>query len=463
MMQLSWEETARGNMLKKIGIQLKGYLLLLGQRQVKKPKTKKRRLSKKPRKPKFTLDTQGKDLDEIGRGVAEKVEMGQQKPAVRAKKGIFHEFCLNCGEKMSGKFCYNCGQKDSDFRRPYWTFLEDMSDNLFTRDAKFWRTMGYLLFLPGAMTRDVIQGKRTRYLPPIRLFIVSVIMFFLIVSAFNVAILKMTGDPITYQERVNELTEQVKGFETALAAFDGKEVEDVFKVEDLQDDLLDAQKDLEKLETWRMEQLARPDQEAVRKTADGELIRDYSLQVEMFTEISEEDHYLPEEFIEDEFQFDGGDDDDFLPDVWIFKNLDIKVKRGLKNAARDPTRLNTALNNWVPIIMAIFIPLTAIFLRFYYWKREHYIFNHLVFSLHFHTYIFFILIFFVLAQVVLGSAVSTWMFAAAVPLYFLIGLKVATGQGWIRTFSKFILISIFYTFGFTMMITAVLILSLSEA
>lgn len=445
-------------MIKSFGNQVKGYLLLLRQRQVKKPKTKKRWLSKKPRKPKFTLDTQGKSLEEIGRGGhALKVEMGQETRPLKAKKGVFHEFCLNCGEKMSGKFCYNCGQKDTDFRRPYWTFLEDISDNLFTRDAKFWRTMGYLLFLPGAMTRDVIQGKRIRYLPPIRLFLVSIIMFFLIVSALNVAIIKMTGDPITYEDRQSELTQRQTEIEAELAAVDA---EDIFEVEDLERDLERAGERLVQLDIWRRGQLERADQDAVRKTKEGRLIYDYSLKVEMFTEISEDDQYLPEEFIEEEFEFNDGDED---LDFWIFKGLGTKVKRGLKNAARDPTRLNNALNNWVPLIMAIFIPLTAIFLRFYYWKREHYIFNHLVFSLHFHTYIFFILIFFVLAQVFLGSSFSTWMFAAAVPLYFMVGLKVATGQGWFRTFSKFILISFFYTFGFSMMIAAVLILSLSEA
>jgi len=55
-------------MLKSFGNQIKGYFLLLRLRQVKKPKTKKRWLSKKPRKLKFTLDTQGRDLENIGRG-----------------------------------------------------------------------------------------------------------------------------------------------------------------------------------------------------------------------------------------------------------------------------------------------------------------------------------------------------------------------------------------------------------
>ena len=114
------------------------------------------------------------------------------------------------------------------------------------------------------------------------------------------------------------------------------------------------------------------------------------------------------------------------------------------------------------IVGVVFIPLTAIFLRFFYWKREQYIFNHMVFSLHFHTYIFFILTFFVLAQLILGSAASTWMFITAVPLYFMVGLKVATGQGWFRTFSKFFLISLFYFIGFMFMLAIIFILAFAE-
>lgn len=443
-------------MLKGLKNQIKGYLLLLVQRQPKKPKKEKKRwLSRKPPKPKFTLDTQGFDLKEVGAGKAPKVEMGHQSPPVRAKKGAFHEFCLNCGAKLEGRWCSECGQKDSDYRRPYWTFLEDLTDNLFTRDSRVWRTLGYLLFLPGAMTRDYIQGKRIRYLPPIRLFLISIIMFFLTISLLDVAVFKLVGTPVTYDERVAALKQEISDAEAAIAALDETEV---FDIEDLKEDIARDQARLEEVEAWREEQLARPDQENVRRDAEGRLIYDYDMSMEMFSKITEEDVHVPEDIIEETFEFDTGDEDNEY-----LKRLAPRVKRGLKNAAQDPTRLNNALNNWVPIIMGIFVPLTAFFLRFYYWKREQYIFNHLVFSLHFHTYIFFILTFFVLAQVLIGSGASTWMFVSAVPLYFLVGLKVATGQGWIRTFFKFLVIFIFYMVGFSIMLFSILVASLSEA
>jgi len=49
-----------------------------------------------------------------------------------------HEACLNCGTPLDDDFCRACGQKDSDYRRPYWTFIEDFSDNLLAPDSRIW-------------------------------------------------------------------------------------------------------------------------------------------------------------------------------------------------------------------------------------------------------------------------------------------------------------------------------------
>lgn len=467
-------------MFGSIGKQIKGYLMLL----VERP-TSKRRERKLAKKGKIKLDTRGLDLKGIGEAGkkkqladAEVKEKPGQKVAKRKSKWrAGHEFCLNCKEPLQGKFCHNCGQKDSDFRRPYWTFLEDFTENVISRDSRLWRTLGYILFMPGAMTREFIGGRRIRFLPPIRLFLVSIILFFLTISILNVAIIKLEGNPITYDERMEDLQTRLVKDEADLADTDP---EDKFDYDDAVRDLERSQERVADLEAWREEQMAREDQDQVRRTEDGALIYDYDVKPRMFSKITAEDQAVPQDVLEKNIQLDIGNDDDepaaddgFEHKLTIestpedeFENflddLAPKIQRGLKNWAEDPRRLNNALNNWVPIIMGIFVPLAALFLRFFYWKREHYIYNHLVFSLHFHTYIFFVLTFFVLAQALIGSSVSTWAFAGAVPLYFFVALKVATGQGWFRTFFKFLVIFFFYTIGFTLMLSAVLIVSLSE-
>jgi len=445
-------------MFKSIKNQIMGYLVLLRERPPKKlSKRKLRKLKKKEAKQsKIILKTLGKHLEDAApAGKAPASGDIIEKPAPEAPE--IHT-CRNCGAKLQGNFCHMCGQKDSDYRRPYWTFVEDFSDNVFSKDSRLWRTLGYLLFLPGAMTREYIQGRRIRFLPPIRTFLISIVLFFLTVNLLDVAIVKFTGETITYNERLAVLQADLAEDEANIEKY--TETDDTLKLKKAiksRDRVLGR---IENLEDWRAEELAEPDQSKVRRTEDGRLIYDYDIKPKMFAPITSEDKPIPQDIIEDTFQFDtdpGDDDPEFLDE------LAPKVQRGLKNAAQDPRRLNNALNNWVPLIMGIFVPMTAIFLRFYYWKREHYLYNHLVFSLHFHTYLFFVLTFFVIAQVYLGSSVSTWTFAGAMPLYFFIALKVATGQGWIRTFFKFLVISLFYIIGFSLMLGTIFIFAFAEA
>lgn len=427
----------------------------LSARKLKKLKKKEaKRLKKAVKKGDLVLKPGGKAVEEMAaENVASRAIVKSEAP-----KASGAHICMNCGATLEGKYCHKCGQKDSDFRRPYWTFLEDITDNVISKDSRLWRTLGYLLFLPGAMTREYIAGRRIRFLPPIRTFLISIVVFFLTANVLDVAILKIVGEPQTYQERYDALQTRVAKEEADIERYRAED--NSFRLEDSIADRDKYLADIKDLEAWRAEKLAEPDQSKVHYTDDGQLIYDYSVEPEMFSPITKDDKPIPEDYINQEIQIGLADDDD---EGGFFAELQPKVERGLKNAAQDPRRLNNALNNWVPVIMGFFVPLTALFLRFYYWKREHYLFNQLVFSLHFHTYLFFVLTFFVIAQKFLGSNVSTWMFTWAVPLYFFIALKVATGQGWFRTFFKFLVISLFYFIGFMVMTVTVFIAAFSEA
>lgn len=49
-------------------------------------------------------------------------------------------------------------------------------------DSRLWRTLGTLLARPGELTRQWFAGHRARYLPPIRLYIVLSLGFFLLLA-----------------------------------------------------------------------------------------------------------------------------------------------------------------------------------------------------------------------------------------------------------------------------------------
>ena len=51
-------------------------------------------------------------------------------------------------------------------------------------DGRIARTLPRLLFRPGSLSRDYSEDKRSRYVPPFRLFLLSSLLFYLVVFAF---------------------------------------------------------------------------------------------------------------------------------------------------------------------------------------------------------------------------------------------------------------------------------------
>jgi hypothetical protein len=92
--------------------------------------------------------------------------------------------CRNCGMRVEVRFCTNCGQLGTDFHRPIWDLVTSSIDDMFALDGRLWRTLPVLMLRPGRMTRDYIDGKRARFVPPFRLFLLFLltsVIFFLTV------------------------------------------------------------------------------------------------------------------------------------------------------------------------------------------------------------------------------------------------------------------------------------------
>lgn len=90
--------------------------------------------------------------------------------------------CPNCSELLWGQYCATCGQRARVRMITFWELLRDAGELLATLDSRLWKTLGLLLFRPGRLTIDYLQGKRARYVPPMRLFIASTLVFFFIAT-----------------------------------------------------------------------------------------------------------------------------------------------------------------------------------------------------------------------------------------------------------------------------------------
>ena len=58
-------------------------------------------------------------------------------------------------------------------------FARIATEDLTHADSRVWRTLGALLARPGLLTREFLAGRRARYLPPVRLYLVVSVVFFL--------------------------------------------------------------------------------------------------------------------------------------------------------------------------------------------------------------------------------------------------------------------------------------------
>jgi hypothetical protein len=93
--------------------------------------------------------------------------------------------CKNCQHPLTGNFCAHCGQEVKEIRRPIFFLLRDAFSSVFELDGRAFRTVFSLFTRPGFLSQEYLSGRRARYTPPLRLFLVISISFFLILSAYN--------------------------------------------------------------------------------------------------------------------------------------------------------------------------------------------------------------------------------------------------------------------------------------
>lgn len=87
--------------------------------------------------------------------------------------------CYNCGTALLGPWCYRCGQLGEDFHRSAHHLIWEAFENFFHADGRLWRTLPDLLVRPGHLTRSYLDGHRAPQIPPMRLFLIVVLLVFL--------------------------------------------------------------------------------------------------------------------------------------------------------------------------------------------------------------------------------------------------------------------------------------------
>lgn len=93
--------------------------------------------------------------------------------------------CQNCGFIVRWRYCPKCGQENIETRQSFHYLITHFIEDLVHYDGSFWKTFKNLLFFPGKLTREYLNGKRMEYVPPVKLYIFTSFFVFFVGGLLN--------------------------------------------------------------------------------------------------------------------------------------------------------------------------------------------------------------------------------------------------------------------------------------
>ncbi len=323
--------------------------------------------------------------------------------------------CLNCGTSLGGQYCGNCGQRARSRLISLWELIREAFGDLFELDSRLWHTLVPLIIRPGKLTRDYLLGRRARFMPPFRTYLVLSVVFFLVAffdprEEFNV-LFEPAAESTEEAEAAGQSAEEIRQGILADLAEDGIIAGD----EALHDD---------------------PDD------SDG-----------VSFNISDDESGVNCN-LED---LESADMPDWLANRMTPERLQLVCERVI---ADDGRAMSEKLRDNVPAALFFLLPLMALILKIMYPLSKRYYVEHLLFVVHNHAFVFLILTLQILfARIASLASISEKVIdivligaAIYIPVYLFRSMQRVYGQGVFVTALKFMFLALSYFLGFALMI-----------
>jgi hypothetical protein len=343
--------------------------------------------------------------------LADHLDEGDGKPSTGAP---LPPNCLNCGALVRGRYCIDCGQVTDTHVPTLAEVIGDAFTSLFNLDSRLWRTLWALAVKPGQLTVDFLAGKRARYLPPLRLYLVMSVIFFLVAS--------IEGDNDDDAENP-DVVENVRSINEQVAAeLEAEGITDLIEA-DLADD-------------------ADPDPDLPGRGVNFVVDDDGSLQLQ-----DSEGNSVDVARLED-------CDEMNVPFSDRGEALDTAIREACADGVEDDfDSLKDAFADNIPLLTFMVIPvMAAVFKLFYLFTGRAYL-GHLVFLCHTHAYSFLLIVVLLLLQMVssmspgLNGAITILGFTLLLlytPVYYFVAMRRVYAQHWLLTFSKLVALMLIY-------------------
>lgn len=122
-----------------------------------------------------------------------------------------HAACLNCDAPFGDprpRYCPACGQEVRLRPPTMHEFAQQFAGSYIAAEGALWRSLKLLLFKPGQLTREYLEGRRRRYVLPLRLYLtISLIALLALRMGAHVQFREggSGGRPLTAQEMATHM------------------------------------------------------------------------------------------------------------------------------------------------------------------------------------------------------------------------------------------------------------------
>jgi uncharacterized protein DUF3667 len=328
--------------------------------------------------------------------------------------------CENCGADLQGHWCSQCGQPAIEYRRSFRYVVADLLNEFLNWDSKFFTTIALLILKPWRLTNAFLEGKRVRYVNPLRLYLLASILFFF---AVNYGAKGIRVDPTKFPEE--------KRAEVAAAIADKRsEIEDELN----KDNLTPEQR--QKVQK-ALDYLTKPSA-TTTPTTEGTSSPTAAPSASP-TAKSDKQTYGP---VGDRPFVVFDDAKSTTPfERWIEGRA--KEKMG-EQGTKMGLFIKTLFSN-LPYMMLCCIPLFALVLKLLYIRRRLFYIDHLIYALHIHTFFYAAVMLIVLATIglthFLPGATAGWLIALlwiAFVIQIFLSIRYVYRQGWFFSVFKFL-------------------------
>lgn len=359
--------------------------------------------------------------------------------------------CLNCGDPTRGEYCPTCGQRKADVQVSIRAMVAEALEDELTVDRRLPNTVFALFFRPGRLTVEYVNGRIVRYIRPFRLYLVTSVIFFLLLSFTSLRFIRDAMSP---------------GDADARAVAD-----DTIRIAELDTQIDDIRSALDE-----------PDLPGIARTT-LEITHDQLLRQREALEaggVAPDDTVLAAPVPPDaETGVDTPPSQPTSPETgtpWL-RNADVNLGHpALDSAAAVRLRALGSMEpreaaqqvvadfiRVIPSVMFLVLPLFAVVLKLLYIRRRRFYAEHFIFLLHTHAFIY--LLFTVqLGLVALGWA-HPWLLLTLfgwMIVYIYLAMRRVYGQGRFKTFVKWWVLGwmYFWILSFTVPLALVLMLVL---